>query len=210
MRMRACSERTIGFYFDFASPFAYLAQARLPQLARRYGAAIDYRPIDVRRAKLDAGNSAPSTRSIPAKAKFIRQDRLRWAAHYGLPMQDPKAFSAPRLNRGVFHAGTQNEAEAYVRTAFHRVWGLGGDPDSGGLLQAVALDMAWDAQRFLAFVDSPAAMRAYEDTRRDARERGVFGVPMMILGEELFWGNDRLDFLEEALAARTVAHCGRD
>lgn len=202
MRPRACPEETIRFYFDFASPFAYLAQARLPQLAQRYGAPIDYRPIDVRQAKLDAGNSAPSTRSIPAKAKFIRQDRLRWAGQYGLPMQDPKAFSAPRLNRGVFHAGTQAEAEAYVRTAFHHVWGLGGDPDSNSLLQAVARDMAWDAQRFLAFVDSPPAMRAYEETRRDAHRRGVFGVPMMILGDELFWGNDRLDFLEEALAAR--------
>lgn len=202
MRPPPRPQETIRFYFDFASPFAYLAQARLPRLAQRYGAAIDYRPIDVRQAKLDAGNSGPSTRSVPAKAKFIRQDRLRWAAQYGLPMQDPKAFSAPRLNRGVFRAGSQGEAEAYVRTAFHRVWGLGGDPDSDDLLQAVARDMAWDTERFLAYVASPAAMQAYAETRRDARQRGVFGVPMMILGEELFWGNDRLDFLEEALAAR--------
>lgn len=202
--MAPIAEKTIRFYFDFVSPFAYLAHARLPALARRYGAAVDYRVIDIQRAKTDAGNFAPSTRSIPAKARFIRQDRLRWAAQYGVPMQDPKRFSAPRLNRGVFHAAALGAAEAYVITAYHHVWGLGGDPEDDTLLRAVAGDLGWNAADFLARVDSDAARALYEESQREAAARGVFGVPMMILGDEMFWGNDRLDFLEECLAAATT------
>lgn len=198
--------RTIRFYFDFVSPFAYLANVRLPELARKYGAQIVYHPIDVMHAKLAAGNYGPSTRSIPAKARYIRRDRLRWAARYGVPMNDPKQFRAPRLNSGVFHAVRAGMAEAYVSAAFHQVWGLGGDPDDDALLSVVARELGWDAATFLAYVNSSDARREYRESQRQAHERGVFGAPMMAVGDEMFWGNDRFDFLEEHLAGAVQAN----
>lgn len=197
--------RTIRFYFDFISPFAYLANVRLPGLARKYGARIDYHPIDIMYAKLAAGNFGPSTRSIPAKARYIRQDRLRWAARYGVPMNDPKQLRAPRLNSGVFHAARTGVAEAYVSAAFHQVWGLGGDPDDDMLLTAVARELKWEPAAFLAYVNSAEARREYQESQRQAHERGVFGAPTMTVGEEMYWGNDRLDFLEEHLASTVKA-----
>lgn len=192
--------RTIRFYFDFISPFAYLANIRLPGLARKCGAQIVYHPIDVMHAKLAAGNFGPSTRSIPAKARYIRRDRLRWAARYGVPMNDPKQLRAPRLNSGVFHAARAGMAEAYVNAAFHQVWGLGGDPDDDVLLSIVARELKWDAATFLAYVNSAEARREYQESQRKAHERGVFGAPTMTVGDEMYWGNDRLEFLEEDLA----------
>lgn len=192
---------TIVFWLDFISPFAYLAHSRLPAIAQRHGAAIEYRPLDVQRAKLAAGNFAPSTRSMPDKARFIRRDRLEWAQRYGLPMKDPKAFRAPRLNSGLLYAADRAQARAYADAAFHRVWGLGGDPDDEALLRDVCAEVQWDAGDYLAHVESAEARERYEQAQRQAWREGVFGVPMMTVGKEMFWGNDRLDFLDECLAA---------
>ncbi|MDB5728143.1 MAG: nsaD [Noviherbaspirillum sp.] len=195
------SERRIVFYLDFISPFAYLANAQLPEIAARHGAVIDYRPMDVMHAKLAAGNFAPSTRAVPAKARFIRRDRLGWAQRYGLPMTDPKAFRAPRLNSGLLLAADRGLAEAYANAAFHRVWGLGGDPDDDALLTAVAGDIGMDARDLFGYVATPQAQTRYREIQEEAYRLGVFGVPMMMVGDEMFWGNDRLDFLEECLTA---------
>jgi 2-hydroxychromene-2-carboxylate isomerase len=194
-------ERTIVFYLDFISPFAYLANAKLPRIAARHGAVIDYRPMDVMHAKLAAGNFAPSTRAMPAKARFIRRDRLGWAERYGLPMNDPKAFRAPRLNSGLLFAADRGKAQAYADAAFHRVWGLGGDPDDDALIGAAAGDAGIDAKELFDYVQTPRAQQRYREVQLEGWDRGVFGVPMMMVGEEMFWGNDRLDFLEECLAA---------
>jgi 2-hydroxychromene-2-carboxylate isomerase len=195
------AERRIVFYLDFISPFAYLANARLPAIAARHGATIDYRPMDVMHAKLAAGNFAPSTRAVAAKARFIRRDRLGWAERYGVPMTDPKAFRAPRLNSGLLLAADLGRAQAYADAAFHRVWGLGGDPDDDALLSAVAADIGIDARTLLDHVRTPEAQARYRALQQEAYARGVFGVPMMMVGDQMFWGNDRLDFLEECLSA---------
>lgn len=195
------SARTIVFHTDFISPFAYLANSQLPAIAQRHGARIEYVPVDVMHAKLASGNFAPSTRAIPAKAAFIRRDRLDWAKRYGLPMTDPKAFRAPRLNSGLLLASDRGVAREYADAAFHRVWGLGGDPDGSTLLAQVCAAVGWDAQEFIAHVESAQARERYAQVQRKAWSEGVFGVPMMVVEGELFWGNDRLDFLEECLAA---------
>lgn len=191
--------KPLDFYFDFVSPFAYLANVQLPAIARRHGRVLNYLPVDVANAKQAAGNNAPSTRSMPPKAKFIRRDRLQWAAQYGVPMNDPPAFRAPRLNAGVLYALDRDCAAAYVDAAFHRVWGRGEDPDGEDTLRGVALQLGLDAAHFLGYLGSPEAAARYRAVEREAWERGVFGVPMVAADGELFWGNDRLDFLEEHL-----------
>jgi 2-hydroxychromene-2-carboxylate isomerase len=193
--------RTIVFHTDFISPFAYLANSQLPAIAQRRGARIEYVPVDVMHAKLAGGNFAPSTRAMPAKAAFIRRDRLGWAARYGLPMNDPKAFRAPRLNSGLLLAGDRGVAREYADAAFHRVWGLGGDPDDSALLAQVCEVLGWDAREFIEQVESASVRERYAQVQQKAWREGVFGVPMMVVGAEMFWGNDRLDFLEECLAA---------
>ena len=195
------ANRRITFYLDFISPFAYLANAKLPEIAERCGVEIDYRAINVMHAKLAAGNFTPSTRTLVAKARYIRADRLAWAERYGLPMHDPKAFHAPRLNSGLLWAGECGCARAYTDAAFHRVWGLGGDPDDEALLADVAKDAGLQPQALFDYLQTAQAQARYHAVQQEAYQRGVFGVPMILASNQRFWGNDRLDFLEEFLAA---------
>jgi len=192
----------IAFFFDFLSPFGYLANVKLPGIAKKYGATIHYHPFDILLAKLAAGNYGLSTREIPAKARCVRQDRLRWAARYQVPMVTTlNGKRTPRLNTGVFYAARAGLAEAYVNAAYHQVWGMGVDPEDDAVIAALARELGWDEAAFLAYVNSPQAREEYADSQRQAHGRGVFGAPIMFVDDQMFWGNDRLMFLEEHLAA---------
>lgn len=194
-------QKQIDFYFDFISPFAYLAHVKLPGLAKKYGALIQYHPIDVMLAKLAAGNYGPSTRDIPSKAKYIRADRLQWAARYGVPMVPVlNGGRAPRLNAGTYYAIQQGRAEAYLKAGFNHVWGQGASTDDDATLAAVARELDWDPAAFLNYVNSPQAQEQLKNGQREAQKRGVFGSPIMLVDDQMYWGNDRLDFLESYLA----------
>lgn len=193
--------RALDFYFDFMSPFAYLAHTQLPALAAKYGLRIDYHAIDLPAAKLAAGNTAPPNVSIPVKLKYLVTDMQRWAKRYGVPLAFPKTLKSARLNRGLYFAVDRQSAERYVDAAWLPTWGQGGDMDDEALIRGVARSMAWDADAFLAFVDSPEAHKRYARDNRDAQALGVFGAPTMLLDGQMWWGNDRLGFLEEHLAA---------
>ena len=88
-----------------------------------------------------------------------------------------------------------------MNKAYHATFGSGGAFDSDEVLSGVAREMGWSPEEFLAFVSSEKAGQLYEASNTEAHGRGVFGVPIMMVGEEMWWGNDRLDFLEEYLVA---------
>ena len=191
--------KQIEFFLDFVSPYGYLANVKLPAIAKKWGIPIKYLPVDVADAKVAAGNFGPSTRAIPAKRKYIRHDRLRWAALYGVPMNDPKSFRAPRLNSGILYAERAGLAERYVNAAYHQVWGVGVDPEDDAILALVARELGWDPLVFLDWVNSQQARDEYGASQREAEARDVFGVPFISVDNEMYWGNDRLDFLEDYL-----------
>lgn len=193
---------SIDFYFDFLSPYSYLAHCRLPELAKKYGYEINYKPIDLKAAKLAAGNTGPATVQMPVKLRYAMADLGRWAKRYGVPMafaQVPPVTE--RANKGVFYALQKDQAEAYVSALWGATFGVGGEFDSDEVLNAVARQLGWSSDEFLEFVQSDTAEQLYAEGNKAAQERGVFGAPVMMVGEEMWWGNDRLDLLEEYLAA---------
>jgi 2-hydroxychromene-2-carboxylate isomerase len=192
--------RSIDFYFDFLSPYAYLAHAKLPQLAAQYGCELIYRPIDLQSVKLAAGNTGPSTREMPVKHRHLRVDLRRWADFYGVAFTPPAGYGSQRLNCGAFYAADHHVTKRYVEVAWGLVWGQGGDMNDDGLLCAVADAMKWDRNEFLIFAGSKTALARLQESTAHAHERGVFGVPSMFVGEHMWWGNDRLHFLEQQLA----------
>lgn len=206
---RAPSPRVLDFYFDFMSPFAYLAHTQLPALAARYGLRIAYHAIDLPAAKLAAGNTAPPNVSIPVKLRYLVTDMQRWAQRYRVPLAFPKTLKSERLNRGLYFAQDRGREDAYVRAAWLPTWGRGGDMGDEALIADVARAMGWEDAEFLAFIDSPQARERYSQDNRDAHARGVFGAPTMMLDDQMWWGNDRLGFLEEHLAA-TKENAGGD
>ena len=191
----------IDFYFDFISPYSYLAHCRLPDIAARHGRDIAYHVVDLAVIKLDAGNTGPTTREMALKYRYSGADMQRWAARYGVTIKRPSGYRPDRLNKGAFMAEDRGAIGAYVTAAWRRVWGAGGDMADEALMRDVAGELGWDSGEFLAFTDSAEAEARYRDSTRAAHQRGVFGVPTMMIGEEMWWGNDRLEFVDEFLAA---------
>ncbi len=191
--------RTIDFYFDFISPFSYLAQLKLPEIARKTGCDLEYWPIDIPEAKIAAGNYGPSNREVAPKIKVMMADLNRWARKYDVPLRFPAGFACADWNCATLFAREQGKAEAFVAAAYNRIWGQGIDPSDREELRACAKEAGLDPGGLIAFVDSSLGQNEYRKVRSQAYQRGVFGAPLMFVDDEIFWGNDRLDFLQEYL-----------
>ena len=137
--------RTIDFYFDFISPFSYLAQLKLPEIARAAGCEVDYWPIDIPEAKIAAGNYGPSNREVLPKIKVMKADLERWAERYGVPLNFPASFDCAHWNCAVLYARKHGRAEQFVTDAYRRIWGQGIDPRDRGELAACATAAGLDA-----------------------------------------------------------------
>ncbi|MEA2937436.1 MAG: 2-hydroxychromene-2-carboxylate isomerase [Alphaproteobacteria bacterium] len=198
-------QRTIEFYFDFISPFTYLAYHRLPNLAARYGYTLDYRVADLAELRRLAGNTGPRQTEQPLKLPYSRTDQRRWAERYGIPIKPPVgSHDSSWLNRGSFYALDRGQIKAYLDAAWAKMRRDGRDIAEEGFRREVATDLGWAPEEFLAYTKSDESQARYRAATQRAHERGVFGVPTMLIGDEMWWGNDRLDFLEEFLQAETA------
>jgi 2-hydroxychromene-2-carboxylate isomerase len=128
-------------------------------------------------------------------------DLQRWAKRYNVPFTMPRGLDTTRLNRGVLWARTQSaDAERrYFHAAYAAVWGRGGDPADPALLDSVAREAGLLTEGCQRGVDSEAIVQAYTRENQEAQARGVFGVPIFIVDDQMYWGNDRIEFLEEYL-----------
>ncbi|MFW7347769.1 MAG: 2-hydroxychromene-2-carboxylate isomerase [Pigmentiphaga sp.] len=187
----------LEFYFDFASPYSYLAHTRLPSIARRAERAIAYCPVSLGEIKRAAGNIGPAAQDLPAKRRYVQQDTRRWAERYGVPLAEPQGSVAPRLNRGVFFAIARGQACAYIDAVNTQVWAQGKAMDDPSVLNDVAAELGWNADELRQYVVSDTAESLACQATSQARERSVFGVPTVVADRQLWWGNDRL-FLVEA------------
>lgn len=197
--------KTVGFFLDLKSPFSYLAHTRLPQIAKDHGYAIEYCPLDITAAKLAAGNYGPSNLEVPAKLRVLTADLHRWAARYRVDLVFPKSLQCESWNIGVIYAIEKDAAAAYVTEAYRRIWGRGIDPSDQAQLGEVAQEMGWDSQDFLTYVHSSRGRSAFLKRCVAAHSLGIFGVPMFKIADEYWWGNDRLMFVEEHMAATRAA-----
>lgn len=215
---------SIEFFFDFASPYAYLANCRLPSLAEKYGYDLVYRPIDLFAAKVAAGNTAPPSVAIPPKFRYVTADLKRWADKYGVPLlmpglgvggppsdELPEKKTLPRelmdssaAHKGVFFAQQKDMTREFVGAVFRQTFGAGGAIGDENTLRSVVGELGWSEDDFYQFVQSAQADQRYAEANDEAQGRGVFGVPTMIVDDQMWWGNDRLGLLEEYLAAHSA------
>jgi 2-hydroxychromene-2-carboxylate isomerase len=193
-------KKQLEFFFDFMSPFAYLAESQLSALADRYNLDVRYVPLDLPVAKLAAGNTGPSNRMVPAKLRYLTTDMQRWAKKYNLPpLVFPSNFNSERANRGLFYAIDKGQQRDYVHQMFQAVWGRGEDMADEAVLRKVAEGLGWSGDDFLAYTLGEDSEKRYAASNKETHERGVFGVPTMFVDGEMWWGNDRLKFVEEYL-----------
>lgn len=193
------SKQPLDFYFDFMSPFAYLAFSKLPAICEAYGLELRPHVVDLPKLKLLAGNTGPANVTIPTKIRYLKTDLDRWASRYGVPLAFPKSLDTGALNRAFFRALDKGVAQEFIGLAWDATWGKGGDPADPSILADLASAFGWDAKELAAWVASDEAIARLQAATEAAHEAGVFGTPIMIVGDQMWWGNDRLAFMEEAL-----------
>lgn len=194
--------REIEFFWDTGSTNTYFALHLVRPLAARYGATIRMRPFNL--GYVFRHHNYVLMEEPAAKIANRKRDLQRWAARYDLPFRFPDVFpikTAPSL-RGSLVARERGCEDAYLDAVFSRYWEQN-DASIAGLegLAAVAREIGQDPESFVADIESPRMKQALVRETDAALARGVFGAPSFIVGEELFWGKDRMEFVEDALKA---------
>jgi 2-hydroxychromene-2-carboxylate isomerase len=194
--------KTIEFFFDFGSPTTYLAHTQLPRIAREADAHVVYRPMLLGGVFKATGNASPV--SVPAKGRWMGQDIAQWARRYGVPFVFNPHFPVNTLTLMRGATGLQlRQPEAFVRYAdavFDAMWVQGRNLGDAAVLAATLAEAGFAAEEFTALVGDPEVKAQLIATTDEAVARGVFGAPTCFVGERMFFGQDRLDFVREALA----------
>jgi len=194
---------TLEFYFDFISPYTYLAATQIEELARRKGAQLVYRPVFLGGIFKETGNHPPI--DIIKKAQYLPKDVKDWSEHYGITLNFPSAFpfNSVKAMRGAIIAEREGKLPEYTQAAFRACWGEGKDISDQQTLSAVAESVGLDREKFLAGIADPEVKEDLKRRTSEAVERGAFGLPVFFVEDEMFWGNDRLVLVEERLGKAT-------
>jgi 2-hydroxychromene-2-carboxylate isomerase len=186
--------RQLDLFFFYGSTYTYLTVMRVEQAAARAGVEVRWRPFNVREIMLEQNNIP--FRDKPVKMRYMWRDIERRAARYGIPFDkippypvDPESLG----NRVGVVAATEGWCPEYTK-ATYRAWFLEdkppGDPEH---LVPILESLGKDPDAVLSQADSQEIRHVYDSETDTARERGIFGSPTFVVGEEIFWGDDRLE-----------------
>jgi len=198
---------TLEFFFDYGSPFSYLADTQLSDLAARTGCRIVYRPMLLGGVFKATGNRSPVAEPVEPKRRHMGVDMARWVAHYGVPFRLNPHFpiNTIKIMRGAHAAQRAGVFEAYHAAMFPALWAEGRDLGDDAVIAEVVSRAGLDAAKLAAGASDPDVKEALRVTTDEAVGRGAFGAPTFFVGDEMFFGNDRLHFVEAALVAGRAA-----
>jgi 2-hydroxychromene-2-carboxylate isomerase len=196
--------KTIDYFFSPLSPWTYLGGPRLDRMAATFGAEIRYKPCDFGKVFPVSGGLP-----LPQRPKQRQAYRLveleRWRDFLGMELNlHPKFFPAPGelASRAIVAARQRGEDVGKITTALLRaVWAEDRNIADRDTVAAICAECGLDGAAMLSAAESAAAGAEYEKNTAEAIERQVFGAPTYIYRDKPYWGQDRLDFLERALAA---------
>jgi 2-hydroxychromene-2-carboxylate isomerase len=189
--------KRVDFFFDLSSPYSYLAATQLPSLCRRAGAELVYRPMVLYAVFQASGNTMPA--HVPHKARWMGQDLARWARHYGVPFRMSSHFPVNAIKAMRLILVDDLKAPAVTDAAFRAMWAEDRNIAEEPELRAIAGAAGLDADAALRAIEERSIKDRLRANTDEAIARGSFGAPAIFVGDELFWGNDRLAFVEAAL-----------
>ncbi|WP_130929279.1 2-hydroxychromene-2-carboxylate isomerase [Pseudomonas sp. Sample_20] len=193
--------KTVEFYFDLGSPTTYLAHTQLAKICADTQSELIYIPMLLGGVFKATGNASPAM--IPAKGRYMFQDLDRFAKRYGVQLRFNPHFPINtlilmRAVTGMQMRQPQRFAE-FVDCLFRALWVEGRNLNDPQTIAAVLTENGFDPQEIMALTNDESVKAALKENTEAAIKRGVFGAPSMFIGDQLFFGQDRLDFLEEAL-----------
>lgn len=196
--------KTIDYYFSPVSPWSYLGHERLTQLARKHFATINVKPVDFGKI-FPVSGGLPLAKRAPQRQKYRLTELARWQKHLGIPLTlEPKYFPydasiASLLIVAAAHELDNKLAMLITGAIFKGCWieeRNMGDPEE---LFKIVKAQGLDATQLLNAARSDENIARYEALTEEALQRNVFGAPTYVYNDELFWGQDRLEFLDRAL-----------
>jgi 2-hydroxychromene-2-carboxylate isomerase len=195
--------KSVHFFFDVGSPASYLAWTQLPGLCVQYEADLLYRPMLLGGVYQATGNASPAT--IPVKGRYTQMDYERHARRYGVPLKGNPHFPIITLFLMRAVTGVQlrqpERLQELLACVFKGLWIDALDLNQPQLTADVLAGGGFDPAEIDRLTQDPATKAALKATTEEAVQRGVFGAPTIFVGDEMFFGQDRMDFVREALAA---------
>ena len=193
--------KSVEFFFDYGSPASHLAFFELRKIARDAGAEIEWRPI-LLGGMFKAINSHSPVEIAP-KGRWLMWDLANYARRYGVPFEHNPHFVINTLPimRGAILAERRGELERYSEAMFLAVWRDALDMDDPAVIGQALVKNGFDAKAYFAGTQEPAIKDDLKARTDEAVARGVFGLPTFFIGEKMWWGQDRLEWVKDALRA---------
>lgn len=193
--------KQVEFLFDVGSPYSYLAYHRLPKIAKAKGAIIIWRPVLLGGLFQATGNRSPI--EVPAKGRYSMIDLQRWANVYGvqLTMNPHFPINTLSLMRGAVAMQMRGDAEfqRYLAVIFSAMFEVPRNMNDPAEVAAVLQAGGFDPTSFMDLISSSEVKEKLKTNTAESVARGAFGAPTFFVGEDMFWGQDRLQFVEAAL-----------
>ena len=190
---------SVEFFFDYGSPASYLAWTQLPGICERNNATLHYRPMLLGAVFKETGNQTPS--NIAAKGHWMQADMNRWAKRYNVPFRRNPHFpvNTLQLMRGAIWAQQNDCFAPYSQAVFEAMWVNGADLNQPEIIASTLQNAGLPMEEILAGVADPSIKQSLIEKTNEAVARGVFGAPTMFVADEMHFGQDRLDWVEQAL-----------
>lgn len=193
--------KSVEFYFDLGSPYSYLAYYRLLQIAEQQEIQIVYKPILLGGVFKATGNRSPI--EIPVKGAYSILDMQRWAEYYHIPMQMNPHFPMNTLTLMRILTGVQllhlEKFEQVLKLLFDAMFGTPQNLNEPTVLAEVLKPSGFSVEDIMSMVQSDVVKQKLITETEQAIQRGIFGAPTFFVGDEMYWGQDRLHFVEQAL-----------
>jgi 2-hydroxychromene-2-carboxylate isomerase len=194
--------KTVEFFFDVGSPTAYLASTQIQKLASDVGATLVYRPMLLGGVFKATGNSSPVT--VPAKGKWMFSDMSLWAKRYGVTLKMNPFFpiNTLPLMRGAIAMQMRmpEKFDAYLSAVMNAIWQDKKNMGDPAVIAETLTQIGLDPTAFMAMIGDDEIKAALVKNTEEAVSRGVFGAPTFFVGDQMFFGQDRMMFVKEALS----------
>ncbi len=194
----------LEFFFDCSSPWTYLAFSQIEQVGAEAGAELIWRPILVGGVFNEVNESVYEQRAnpVPVKLRYYGKDLQDWARHCGIRIGQPPVFpvNSVKAMRGVFVAAAHDRVAPYARAVFESYWGDLEDISQDAVLERIVARVGLDRDEFFGAIAKPEFKQRLRANTDELIARGGFGSPTMFVdGDDMYFGNDRLPLVREAL-----------